>query len=434
MKSNLQRYVIPTAIGFAPVVLMLLTWTPDSPVSGFTRVVKLLAAPMLVVELFVIGVAVRAGGFAALRRATVPWRVLAPALGLLTIAVCTAVLVATFPFLACLLTAVWILHVSFGLSVMYLCDREFDRESVTTAAMAGFVVFAILLVIFVTRVSDPAGFNWVKGFPAVDHVRQLGFYAGPMIGLCIGRLALVRSRVGWALTVGVATLGFAIALWTGTRGTFSAVGGALVAGLLLLPALRQRRVLLGAMASVLISLALASWLPELPEGMGLDRAVAATKDGESTYERIKVWELALDAISERPLFGYGEGQLAAVTPRPEHEPHNALVQLLLAWGVVGTGCVLVLAFQFARGIVRGVRALGGEWLPPLLAMMVLVAYSVHDGTLFLPLSLSIFAACVGLVARGTLIPRQRHKIRDDTTVVPRTGAAVQPSVRADPVG
>jgi hypothetical protein len=420
MKRNLQRYVIPTTIGFAPVVLMLLTWTPDGPVSGFTRVVKLLAAPMLVVELFVIGVAVRAGGFTALRRATVPWRVLAPALGLLTIAVCTAVLVAPFPFLACLLTAVWILHVSFGLSVMYLCDTEFDRGSVTTAAMAGFVVFALLLAIFVTRVSDPASFNWVKGFPAVDHIRQLGFYAGSIIGLCIGRFALVRSRVGWALTTGVAALGFTIALWTGTRGTFSAIGAALVAGLLLLPALRQQRVLFGVLGSVLLSFALVSGLP-LPEGLGgLDRAVAATVGGDSTSGRIELWRVALNAISERPLFGYGEGQLAAVTPRQEHEPHNAVVQMLLAWGVVGAGCVLVLAFQFARGTVRGVRALGDEWLPPFLAMLVLVAYSAHDGTLFLPFPLCIFATSAGLVAHGTLIPSWRHMIRDDTTIASST--------------
>lgn len=402
--NPIVRSMIPAAIGFAPVLLMLLTWTPDAQQRLPVFISKWFALPTFIVEIFVIAIALRRKLLAAARNQAAPPLRRAVLLALLTIAVFTAAFVAPNPFISLVRTGMWIVHALFALSVMHLCGEAFERGSVTTAFMAGFALFALLFVAFVTQVPDPTTFNWVGALPAAIHIRHLGFYAGAVVGMCIGRFALVSGRTGWTATFAVATLGIALAMATGSRGNLVALGIAFAAGMLLLPALRQRQVVLGVLGSAVLGLVLASCLP-LPEGLGgLGRAVAATTGGAPASGRTILWLSTIGAIWERPLFGHGEAQLAFVMKgeNPEH-PHNFLLQVLLAWGVIGALCIAILAIPFALHTVRGVRRLGGEWLPPFLAMLVLLAYSAYDGTLYHPLSLSIFATCAGLVARGTLV-------------------------------
>ena len=78
-------------------------------------------------------------------------------------------------------------------------------------------------------------------------------------------------------------------------------------------------------------------------------------------------------------------------------PHNVVLQVLLAWGIVGAACILVLAAAFAIFALRRVRALQGWLVPPFLAMTALAIFSAFDGTLYHALPLSLFAACAGLI-------------------------------------
>jgi O-antigen ligase len=171
-----------------------------------------------------------------------------------------------------------------------------------------------------------------------------------------------------------------------------------------------------------LGLALVSWLPVPNGAWGLWRTVAATipQSGDFTSGRTLLWLQTLDAISERPWFGYGDGQLSQVVAFARDgslaQPHNIGLQIIFAWGLIGTSCVLVLAIPFAIRATRSVRFSGGEWLPSFLGMIVLIVYSGFDGTLFYPLTLAIFAACAGHVAvccfdpheRGSVIALRRH--------------------------
>jgi O-antigen ligase len=80
-------------------------------------------------------------------------------------------------------------------------------------------------------------------------------------------------------------------------------------------------------------------------------------------------------------------------------PHNVVLQALLAWGLVGTSCIALLLGWMAWRIVPKVRIAGGDRVPAFVAMAVLAAYSLFDGTLYHILPLSLFAACAGIVAR-----------------------------------
>jgi O-antigen ligase len=407
MRHGPQHQFLPAIVGFAPVLLMLVTWTPDGSVSQTILAVKWFAIPLLVVELFVIIVALRRGGMSAFCNARPRLSVVAAALGLLGIALVTAVLVAPNRAHALLFTSLWIFHALYGLAVLHLCDREFDRADLTTAWMAGYVIFAAGLMVFVTRVRTPAEFDWKGGLPAVANLRFLGFYAGAVIGLCIGRFAIVRGRWDFAATLLVAAVAYSIPLWSGSRGTFVATGSALAVGLVLFPTLRRRRVLLGLGASLLLASALVAWLPKPADPhWGPERIAQSVTSGDVTSDRDNLWRATIQAIAERPLFGHGEGQLPLVTPRLERHPHNSVLQVLVAWGMVGAACLLVLGLVFAGHVVGNVRANGGEWLPPCLALMVLVAYSAFDGTLFFPFPVSLAAAFAGLAAARHLSLRE----------------------------
>ena len=85
-------------------------------------------------------------------------------------------------------------------------------------------------------------------------------------------------------------------------------------------------------------------------------------------------------------------------------PHNIILQVLLAWGIVGLACVLTLGFYFARESIRLVRAGADELIPPFIAMAALAAPSLIDGSLHHLLPVSIFAACAGMM--GSKMRRQ----------------------------
>ena len=152
-------------------------------------------------------------------------------------------------------------------------------------------------------------------------------------------------------------------------------------------------------------------LPGAGAFMGIRRMVLtnfsanpAEPSSGMTSGRAELWRGTLEAIGRHPWFGHGEGQLWHVVPAAKTfevaHPHNIVLQILFAWGVVGALCVAVLAIPFALRVTRNAQARGGEWLPPLMAMLVLVPYALVDGTLFHVHAASLFAACAGLAAVG----------------------------------
>jgi O-antigen ligase len=58
---------------------------------------------------------------------------------------------------------------------------------------------------------------------------------------------------------------------------------------------------------------------------------------------------AIAAIGQRPLLGWGEAQFNhLIQPDIYAHPHNVILQILLAWGIVGLSLILATAFLFLR--------------------------------------------------------------------------------------
>jgi O-antigen ligase len=354
--------------------------------------------PIAAAELFVIAIALREGMIGAMTRWKWPRVPTAALLLLVAIAIGTAV-TAPNPGAARLWTSFWLLHLLFGFSVAHLCTQGLARRDLIAAYLIGFLAFVGGAILFATQVTDPM-FNWTNGWPAATHIRHFGYYAAAMIALCIGLSATEQRRRVLALLFGLGTAGFAFALWTGSRGTVVGVAGALLAGLLIVPAMRRTVVWGGTLLSLALGGLLASLCPAPGPLMGFGRTITQTVgSGDVSTGRAQLWLNVIGAIRKRPLFGYGENQMATVAPFGGlGQTHEVILQILLAWGAVGLACVAVLAIWFLARSLPVVRRGGAELLPPFMAMLALASLSMIDGALFHVLPVSIFAACAGMIA------------------------------------
>jgi O-antigen ligase len=405
MGGKVERYFIPAVIGFAPFILMLLTWAPNGR-SHLQGLAQVLYIPITGAEIFTIVVALREGLIGAMRRWS--WQRLPTAALLvwISIAIVTAITAAS-PEAARWWTFFYLLHLCFAFSITHLCTRTLGRRDLIAAYMVGFVAFVAGAAAFETQVADPA-FDWIGGWPAVTHIRHFGYYASASTAMGIAFAATERRPRVLALLFLFCTVGFGFALWTGSRGAVIGVAGATGAGLILFPAMRRIAVWAGAALSLALGAVIASLAPAHGILMGVGRTVTQTVDsGDVSTGRTRLWLNAIGAIEKRPLFGYGEDQMGTVAPFGTlGQTHEIFLQILLAWGVVGLACIAILAVWFLRRSLPAVRSSEADLLAPILAMFALATMSLFDGSLFHVLPVGMFAGCAGVIASRWSRPEQ----------------------------
>ena len=97
-------------------------------------------------------------------------------------------------------------------------------------------------------------------------------------------------------------------------------------------------------------------------------------------------------ILERPLFGYGEKQFQFVVPEAlggYKQPHNAPLQYLLSWGIIGGGIFFFLLFRLIGNLYQKSDRFSAAGLPEILTIVALLFYSLYDGALYAPYSLAM---------------------------------------------
>jgi O-antigen ligase len=133
--------------------------------------------------------------------------------------------------------------------------------------------------------------------------------------------------------------------------------------------------------------------------MGATRTVEASVGGEATTGRTEMWRGVIKAIERRPVFGHGEGQMREVAPYSiMTHPHNSILQVILAWGIVGLLCVIVLAIAFTRRALPPVRRSEDYMVPAFIGLVSLAVLSLVDNPLINPIPGSMFAAFAGIIA------------------------------------
>jgi O-antigen ligase len=364
------------SIGLAPVLLLLLTWPED--LSAGLRFARSYAAPILAVEIAVIVISLIEG-----YRLARPSHATSACLAALLIVAWRGALGAENAGASILFTAIWYLHLAYGFAFANLLVRNrVDRHEPVQAIVAGHAIFLLLFVAFIVLHYDP-GRDWVHTVPAFNNIRWFGYYCAAVAGLC-----------AWGLTRGTrsyfiaGTVALAAALWTGSRGALVAVMGGYLVAYALFPFMRKGVVRFAAMifAAIVLSVIASTILP-----LG-DQGPIRLLTGNGDNGRFDLWLKAITAIEQRPWLGWGEAQFNhLISPLTYAQPHNVILQILLAWGVCGGFLVAILSGRLALRILRSTTE---DDAPYLLAMLTIAVFSLIDGSLYHVQSVSTFALCI----------------------------------------
>jgi O-antigen ligase len=390
-------------IAAVPIAFGAVTWN-DFPESNVTlAAVRLFGAPVLIVELCTIALSLRLGWQPLEQARSLSKATRALLLGLVAVALGTAIFAAPRTQAAVVWTDISLLHLLFGFAVAHLASgaTELERRLIWPAIIVGLCIFAIMLMLFV-NIAHTASFDWrYLGF-AVSNVRQLGYYSAVGTAAALGS-AIGRRGLNHALYVFAGGLTLSIAFWSGTRGAPIALASALLLVVICFPHARSARTLFQALSTSAVAIAIAVQLspPNPHYGFGrLAASVAAPGINELSSNRIAIWHDAWTGFLLRPLFGFGEAQFGFV--RPELgvvylHPHNAVLQLLFQWGIVGTTIVGFLAVILARAC-RGVNSTGDPLtIPAAFVALTIAVYSLFDGALFHSYPVMMFAVSAAIL-------------------------------------
>ena len=388
-KTSVVSALAAWTFGLAPPLLFLLTWTDEF--SRLQQMGRAFALPVLAAQLAIILMSAIEGS----RLGRPQWLPLS-LLGLLLVHAWIGAVGATLLLPSLIRTGIWTIQLAFGFAIVNLWHhRLLDLEQFRTAILAGIMlVFAMLVVFVATTPQD--GAERIGSLPAYGNVRWFAYCGAASVGLAAPGY-LRERKLSWV----AAAMGFALVSWSGSRGGFLAVGAGMAACAIINPAFRPWRVwlrlVLSGAAGVLLAVALATVVPF--EGQGLAEMAEFTDS-----DRIEIWRDTLAAIAQRPWLGWGEGQFREIFRDvwPVAQPHNVVLQVLLAWGILGAGLCLALALWMAP---RFLQAPSSNAAPFQAAALMLAAYSFIDGALYYTHSLALFAfCCSAVIATGS--PRE----------------------------
>jgi O-antigen ligase len=400
-QSDMPGRIVAWVIGLTPVLLLLLTW--GETFEPWQIAMRSLALPIVVAEAGVIAVAAI---YKPRPRPSWMWIALGP----LVIIAWTTAVKAGQPFPSVVRTAIWSLHLLYGFSVFCLWRRGVLKgESLVDSVLAGFAIFTALLIAFIATHYRPH-YNWVLDLPPYNHIRWYSYYAAAAFGLTVGGILAGKLR-----HMTVATLAWTVSFWMGARGALVAVAGALLVAVIVIPALRNRALWFRLAAVFLCSVALATIATAIaPLGaLGIRRLADMGFSG-----RLEVWHAMTGEILQRPWFGWGEAQVSYQVRKKLRvgQPHDVILQVLHAWGIVGFVLVSVLALWLLRQMRRGIDE---QTLPFATAALAIAAYSLIDGSLYHVQSVSIFALCAACLAANAPPSSSRPRPHSPSPEAPR---------------
>jgi O-antigen ligase len=391
-------------IALTPVIFAILTWEPGSLQSSVKAALRFYGTPVTAIECAVVGCSLISGfaPMALINRAPL-WSRIALVL-LICIGFGTAFFVAADKLSALVRSCAWLVHLLFGLSILHLANRNPKGNSIRfwKWVVAGLCAYVFLAALYFPRITDLSLARWTYFGLAVINIRQVGFYAAVGSAAALGLAVVQTNWRAFALSFASASLLMGLSVWSGTRGSIFAVWAAAALGAIWFRELRSGRAWITLFGSTLVGTAISLAYPA-PNGLyGATRLLVSAQ--QQTMEnvssgRLSMWAGSLRSIFQRPLFGYGEGQFHSVVPQATefNHPHNAVLQVLLQWGLVGALCFFALGALLLWRCKDALVKRDAENLPALLVGASLLIMSLYEGSLFHPYPIMMIAASVGLI-------------------------------------
>jgi O-antigen ligase len=404
--------VIWLLVALSPFLFAMASWNPEGA-ARFQMYALRYSLPITIIELIVIARAMTASfSLKRLLEAVPRWAMLVLAL-LVVIAIVTAELAVKQPR-SLLRTGQLLIHLTFGFSVWHLLSTRWAplARQIWPWVVVGTCLYVLAVVFWVLAVQDRPDFNWTRFSLGVMHIRQTGFYSAVGAAAAIGLASAARTRTAYWSSVAAASVLLGLSYWSGTRSSLVAVLVAFLVGIVLLPALRNWRAV-GALVSSAVAGALIS-LPFAPPHpwyglLRISETAAAAGADELTTGRMRMWQATLDAVMQRPLFGYGESQFSVAVPdwRQFNHPHNIFLQIAVQWGLVGLIAFLSLGALLAWHFLGAARKGGADMTAPFLVAVSLFTMSLYEGSFYHPYPVMMVALSVAFVlARSSSANRQ----------------------------
>ncbi|UIP06369.1 O-antigen ligase family protein [Erythrobacter sp. SDW2] len=303
-----------------------------------------------------------------------------------------------------------ILHFCFGVIVWgYLTQNPGMRRDCLVAAAAGLGLLFVLAYCFGLWNSGNSEFRWTLFGVGVSNIRHYGYLSLVLTGIAGGLWLNAPDRTDEAWPALLFFLGVFMIMWTGGRGAFIALLVQLSVLLAIGPSGRRLAFAGRALAALAVATLLAAaWVPAQhfgPLNIFLRLDTGTLPGEEYTTGRAEMWRQTAAAIPEHPWFGYGEAQFRKAIPAARgfsNHPHNLILQLLLQWGVIGTGLLAAILARLAWK-ARSLLKSPTELTYPCVALITgLLAVSMVDGPFFyaLPTVLFLLALAILLAEAG----------------------------------
>lgn len=239
----------------------------------------------------------------------------------------------------------FVMHLVFGAALFCLFLRVKNaQENVAYTVMLAVLIYACVLIFVWNYLESPDQWDWIVDIPLFRHIRHFACF------LCAGMVISAWSvffNKGYRRTVSLFVFLMAVTmiLWSGGRGAFLAgcVGLAMLS--FQYPVRQYSRIWRHLFIAGLGAFTLSALFPVADPFMGWLPALYRTELADSLDEvssgRIYIWKVLSIYIAERPWFGWGGEAVIALRGNFEIvQAHNAVVQLLVEWGGVGTMLVL----------------------------------------------------------------------------------------------
>ncbi len=240
----------------------------------------------------------------------------------------------------------------------------------------------------------------------LDGFSNLRFY-GQFISLSLPVLAAPLLMQGELKRFAVPALillvlWWAIAITTGTRGTWLGMSAAVV-WLMFAGAKGRQWATLNLLAAIFGLIVCRFWLEWLPDWAGLPVANdPADRLTTSLSGREPLWQQAIEMILAKPLLGFGPMHYSDIANRIAAHPHQAWLQWASEWGVPSALVITWLVWKGARAVFRVMReraASGAETdvLRVCLAGSIAASLtqSMVDGVLVMPYTETWLAVLAG---------------------------------------
>ncbi|MFC7049612.1 O-antigen ligase family protein [Emcibacter nanhaiensis] len=305
----------------------------------------------------------------------------------------------------------YLVHFLFAVALLnYMRKEKGEALSLYIALLLSLYLMLFVFTGLTAFLSQQPGFNWTGHLPGFSNVRHLDYIlavmlsATAMLPYAARNIMFGRWKTIFFVTL---TLLWLLLCWTGGRGSILAALGAVAICLFLMRKDRiTRQVAIVFFGSMILGALMSLALPRPDNNYGLIRfATTITTEGglnSLSSNRVAIWLEALEHWWAAPWFGVGAGQLKFIAQETSGifvQPHNVVIQALLAWGIVGG-----LPFLAALGgsLWSGFRHVNQRMadnpaaVAGLAIMLTIAANAMIDGTLYHPVPTFLFLIGMGL--------------------------------------